>query len=332
MRVQYRTRGKAHAGLWRCWNHACRRWGRDVFDLVRVMRRCDMNAAVEFVKESADGVSGSDVLAALANEDIARIGGARSEPEYPVMPFPTFLPEPNRAMDTDHPYFSKTRDPAVNGSHALFEDVRFATGGEYEGYMLVPLRWGDGTTVTFQAIAVEPWAVERRRDRYPKKSAERKLYPPDAPIDRVIYGHHRARPGMTLVVSEGVMDTWRAWDAIDGEFDGFAALATMSNRVSEPQARILRHLRPAAVVALHDNEDVPEPPGLQLVLDLGSALGYTVPLFVASVPKGCDPDDAGVDGVREALRGMVSYGRWAALWATRPPDRPRAPSLAEILP
>ena len=45
MKVQYRTRGKAHAGRWRCWNKQCSQWGRDIFDLVRVMRRCSMRDA-----------------------------------------------------------------------------------------------------------------------------------------------------------------------------------------------------------------------------------------------------------------------------------------------
>lgn len=328
MSVRYRARGRAPVGFWHCWNGGCRLWRGDVIDLVRVMRRLTYQEAVSWLSGFAGGIATKDILAALAQEEI-NAGIAREE-RRPEMPFPVLLPEPSVPMEPDHPYFRVVRDPPVNGENARLDGCVRVTAGEYAGYMAVPLRWQDGTTVTFQAIAVEPDAVGRRtrwaEQHGTVRAAHAKLYPADAPVDRLVYGAHRARPGGVVGLVEGVFDDWRVWDALP-EVHG---CASMSNRLTRAQAAVLLGLYPSEIVLFPDNDpnEKGEAPGDRLVLDAAEHLAYAVPVSVATLPAGEDPDSAGVDALRKAYAERVGFGAWVVRWGTAP----REPvSLKDVL-
>lgn len=329
MKVHYRTRGNATQGLWRCWNGACRIWRGDVIDLVRVMRRQTYAEAVAWLTAFVGGIASKDILVAVAQEEI-RARSAAMESDRPEMPFPCFLPEPNVPMEPDHGYFRVVRDPPVNGENARADGCVHVVGGEYGGYMAVPIRWMDGTVVTFQAIAVDPDAVARRlrwaAEHHTVKAARAKLYPPEAPTDRLVYGAHRVRPGGIVGLVEGVLDDWRLWDALPG----VQGCATLSNRVTKVQAAILLGLYPSEIVLFPDNDPNEKGfrPGDQLVLDAVEALAYAVPVSVATLPEGEDPDSAGEDALRKAFAERVGFGSWVLRWGTAPRE---SVSLRDVL-
>lgn len=340
MKVQFRTRGTAEIGHWRCWNRACYRWGKDILDLIRVMKHCDLRHAIEFVTKVTEGVTGVDVLMALASEQIDAINLAPRH-SFAQKPSPIFLPEPNRPIEPTHDFFTKIRRHPMDSRWACEEGAVLVTSGPYEGYMVVPLRWHDGDTITFQAFAAEPGAVERRHERYPGIAAERRLYPPKAPVDRLLHGLNRGVAGGVAVVVEGIFDNWRVWSALAAHHDEFVTwygLAAFSNRfthgsrIGHDQATLLRPWFPREIVVLHDNDPDPdkpgvEPDGVKLVLDVGEAFGYTCPVSVGRLPEGHDPDSAGIEAIVEALRARESYAGWAVRRAAGP--RPRV-SLADL--
>ena len=341
MKVQYRTRGKARAGLWRCWNKACGEWGKDIFDLVRIIRRtpagkpCSLRAAVQFAEGTAEAVKGHEVFNALALEDL----DAQFVPDtisYADRPFPVLIPQPHRPVDPMHYYFTMRRAPPVNPLHAMHENAVVMTEGEYRGYMVVPICWHDGSVITFQAIALEDRALDWRREYVEgtRKSVAAKLFPPRAPVDQLLYGAHRLKPASVVVVVEGIYDLWRVWDAFTKyprDFDGWTAVATFTNRLTHDstkgndQAAILRQHFPKEIVVLPDNDpkkEGEEAAGAQLVLDVGKVFSYACPVSIGRLPPGHDPDSAGATGVANALRSRVSYARWAIERAAGPRVRP----------
>lgn len=326
MKVQYRGRPTVQAGTWRCWNGSCRAqgWQGDIIDLVRVMRRCSLSEAVTWLEGVSGQIIGADILREIAERDLRQQHMPTVVP-HAEMPFPQFLPEPHVPMPPDHPYFTETRNPPVDGSQVVEDGAVYVTGGPYYGYMVVPLRWIDGSIVTWQAIAVEPWTIPHRAAHYPGWPVKGKLYPSEAPIDQCLYGIERMPEGAIAVISEGIFDVWRARQAA---LPDMCPVGAMSNRfthdhaLGHDQMHLLLARKPREVVVLHDNEaptkKQPEPPGLSLVLDVGAALGYRLPVSVASVPQGFDPDSAGTDRVRAALRARQPYGAWAVRRASHP--------------
>ena len=332
MKVQFRTRGKAKAGRWRCWNNACTAWGRDIFDLIRVMRRCSMREAVEFASGNSEQVSGTEILRALAVEDIGT-GFQPPNIRTAERPFPQPTPVPSRPVDPQHYYFMERRSPPLNPKHACDDGAVYVTAGEYEGYMAVPVRWKDGTQVTFQCFAIDDDARAKRRERFPRKSDSKKLFPPRAPIDRVIFGIERMRLNQPCILTEGVFDSWRCRDAVARAGADFACLSPLSNKFTQgsnygnDHYALLRSYNPPEIVIIPDQKGA-EGSGDQLVLDVGEAFGYETRVTIATLPKGEDPDSAGVVAILRALEARTSYARWAIDRAAGPSVRP---SLADLV-
>lgn len=321
MRLRFADGGEKNPiGAWRCWNGACERWRGDVFDLIRVMRRDDHGYPIRLAEAATFalggvGVSREQMIAAMCDADI-RLQQIKAE-EPIAMPVPQSFPVGAVPFPAGHPYLSHVRKPAIDETWAADEECMYCPTGPYEGYMIIPLRWLDGTTISWQAIAVEPWATERRREKGFKTCAS-KLFPKDCPVASVLYGCHRAPRNTTLVVAEGIFDVWRIWDAdyrdlIDGE--RYYGVGTMTNRLSDVQENLFRILDPDRIIVLPDNKpkegEVEDTAGNALAMQIIERLGGSFPVFVGALPVGEDPDSAGVRRVSEAIRNAVDSVTWA---------------------
>ncbi len=308
MRLRYRYDGneKAALGSWKCWNGACHRWRGDVFDLIRVMRRdaagrpINLTEAMLFATGGA-GVSTDRMITAMCDDDIRNMNFKPKEPL--AMPVPQVMPAGALSLPDlggTHRYLYETRVPAIDARWPIEEECMVATSGPYEGYMIIPLRWMNGTPFTFQAVAVESWAVELRKSKG-FKNLGTKLYPHKCPINHVLYGCHRAMKNAHLAVGEGCFDAWRLWEADDlfGDHD-FHGLGTMTNRLTEEAEEIFRWLQPSRITVVKDNKpkpgEVEDTAGVSLALQFIERLGSECPVHVADLPVGNDPDscDPGV--------------------------------------
>lgn len=173
--------------------------------------------------------------------------------------------------------------------------LKVCLSGQYKYRLIIPV-YTEGQLRTF---------VARTMNIHERKKV---LMPKDSQASRALFGYDRVVEGRqhwtSLIIVEGVFDAIRMWQIGYGE-----TVATLGAHITENQRRLLKRLKPDAVILLRDADDAGREAVIKEARELRAAM---FDVSIAELPEGTDPGSATPQDIKKALDSawpvMVDYG------------------------
>ena len=207
---------------------------------------------------------------------------------------PESKPEANPPLDLelklkgDHPHLVKERGLAKETIEHF--GIGYCSRGIMRGCIAIPIRDEHGTLVAYAGRRLKAKAIEEY-GKYKLPKGFRK--------DLVLYNCHRAMQAETelgLILVEGYFSVLGLYEA------GFVnVVASMGSELSDAQAELLKTA--AEVTVLFDGNEA----GYSGAETVRERLSSTLPVRIARLPTGTEPEDLSPDALRWLLAGMRSF-------------------------
>lgn len=175
----------------------------------------------------------------------------------------------------------------------------FARKGRYHSRVIVPIFDGDDKTFISRLMGPPSDFTWKDKETNETKTPPKYLTPKDGGMGVVLYWLHAHKPGVPLIVVEGVFDVIRMVDL------GFPTTGTLGKELSKQQAkRIIAH-EPNEVIFLRDaGAELDAYDDARTLL----AAGAEFPVYVAFCPSE-DPDTLGALHGRHAIEDLLADRR-----------------------
>lgn len=173
--------------------------------------------------------------------------------------------------------------------------IKVCLSGPYKYRIIIPV-YTEGQLRTF---------VARSMSIYEHKKV---LMPSGSQASKALFGYDRVVKGReywtSLIIVEGVFDAIRMWQIGYGE-----TVATLGAHITEDQRRLLKRLKPDAVILLRDADDAGRESTIKEARELRAAM-FNV--SIATLPEGTDPGSATPQAIKQSLdtawNVVVDYG------------------------